>query len=76
MAFARKKSKMITQIDDITTAWIVDWPTPTVPPVVERPLWQEMPPITSPKKKGLIIPPIRSLDVIPYRTDVIKVFWS
>src|SRR5688500_16335661 len=76
IALARKKSNMITQIDDRTTALMVDRPTPTVPPVVDRPLWQDMPPITIPKKKGLIIPPIRSLDVIPFLTEVMNTFWS
>ena len=38
ISFERKKSAIIMQIDERTTAFVVDIPTPTVPPFVFSPL--------------------------------------
>ena len=38
IARERKKSKMMTTIEESTTELVVERPTPTVPPVVLKPL--------------------------------------
>src|SRR5436189_1491866 len=63
---------MITIIDAVTTARVVDCPTPTVPPSVLRPCRQAIAPIIIEKTSGLTIPPIKSSVVIASRTAEIN----
>src|SRR5687767_12773202 len=72
IAFDKKKSKMITQIDAITTASVVERPTPTVPPVVVKPLWHATLPMIRPKNSGLMRPLTRSEVEIPPLTEFIN----
>jgi hypothetical protein len=51
--FVRKKSLTKTPIDAVTTAVVVARPTPTVPPVVLKPIKQPIIAIIQPKTKVL-----------------------
>src|ERR1041384_2799731 len=56
----------------MTTARVVERPTPTVPPSVLRPCRHAMVAMISEKTSGLTIPPIRSSVVMPSRTAEMK----
>ena len=52
----RKKSSTNMEMELTTTAWVVDRPTPTVPPVVESPMKQPTIAMVHPKKKVFAMP--------------------
>src|SRR5829696_5316554 len=56
------------RIDVATTAEVVDWPTPTVPPSVFRPLWHATVPMMSAKAEVLTKPPRMSSVESPSQT--------
>ena len=62
----------MTTIEAMTTARVVERPTPTVPPPVLRPCRHEIAPMISEKTMGLTMPPIISSVVIPSRTEEMK----
>ena len=55
-------------IEAITTARVVERPTPTVPPSVLRPWRHAIAPMINEKTIGFTTPPIRSSVVMPSRT--------
>src|SRR5262249_27233763 len=61
ISLLKKKPKARIRIFDVTTACVVERPTPTVPPWVLRPARQPTPAMKSPKTGGLKNPPIISL---------------
>src|SRR5262249_37466452 len=61
ISLLRKKSEARISIFEVTTAWVVDRPTPTVPPCVLRPARHPTMAIISPKTAGFKKPPIMSL---------------
>src|ERR1017187_7625136 len=58
--FVRKKSAMRIVSEPMTTAVVVDRPTPSAPPVVSYPHWQPTSDRRNPKTADLIRPDVRS----------------
>lgn len=61
---------------DVTTAVVVDCPTPFAPPVVVKPQLQPITAIKAPKQKALITVEKTSQTSRKLRAESIKIFWE